>query len=92
MASRYHDVYSAWQDDPERFWAEAAAAIDWVKPWDTVFDAGASVYGRWFVGAECNTCWNALDRHVSGGRAEQVALIHDSAITGTQRKFTYAEL
>ena len=43
-------------------------------------------------GAECNTCFNAVDRHVAGGRADQVALIHDSAITGTIAKFTYAEL
>ena len=92
MASRYHRVYDGWRADPEGFWAEAATAIDWSKPWDKVFDADAGVYGRWFVGAECNTCHNAVDRHVAGGRADQVALIHDSAITGTQRKFTYAEL
>ncbi|GAA2833116.1 propionyl-CoA synthetase [Aminobacter aminovorans] len=92
MPSRYHEVYDGWVSDPERFWAEAARAIDWFKPWDTVFDAEAGVYGRWFAGAECNTCYNALDRHVLGGRAEQVALIHDSPITGTQQKFTYAGL
>src|SRR5690606_4613438 len=41
---------------------------------------------------ECNTCFNAVDRHVEGGRADQPALIYDSPVTGTQRKFTYAEL
>ncbi|MCX8567613.1 propionyl-CoA synthetase [Aminobacter sp. MET-1] len=92
MSSRYHEVYDGWTRDPERFWAEAAEAIDWSKPWDKVFDAGAGVYGRWFTGAECNTCYNALDRHVASGRADQVALIHDSPITGTIKKFTYAEL
>jgi propionyl-CoA synthetase len=30
----------------------------------------SGVYGRWFVGAECNTCWNAVDRHVAGNRAD----------------------
>ena len=92
MSSRYHEVYDGWTRAPERFWAEAAEAIDWFKPWDKVFDAGAGVYGRWFTGAECNTCYNALDRHVASGRADQVALIHDSPITGTIKKFTYAEL
>ena len=92
MASRYHEVYDRWKADPEAFWAEAAAAIEWSKPWDKVFDPAAGVYGRWFTGAECNTCHNAVDRHVAGGRADQIALIHDSAITGTQKKFTYAEL
>ncbi|GAA4121718.1 propionyl-CoA synthetase [Aminobacter aganoensis] len=90
MPSRYHEVYDGWVRNPEAFWAEAAGAIDWFKPWDKVFDAEGGVYGQWFSGAECNTCWNALDRHVEGGRAEQVALIHDSPITGTQKKFTYA--
>jgi propionyl-CoA synthetase len=92
MPSRYAEVYGAWKRDPEAFWAEAARAIDWVKRWDKVFDASAGVYGRWFVGAECNTCFNAVDRHVERGRADQLALIHDSAITGTKRSFTFAEL
>ncbi|MCV3238826.1 propionyl-CoA synthetase [Mesorhizobium sp. ZC-5] len=92
MGSRYREVYESWKQDPERFWAEAAGAIDWFKPWDKVFDADAGIYGRWFAGAECNTCYNAVDRHVNGGRADQLALIHDSAITGTTAKFTYAEL
>ncbi|AMS40464.1 MULTISPECIES: propionyl-CoA synthetase [Aminobacter] len=92
MPSRYHEVYDGWAHDPEGFWAEAARAIDWFKPWDKVFDAEGGVYGQWFAGAECNTCYNALDRHVQDGRAEQVALIHDSPITGTQQKFTYAGL
>ncbi|MBN9268902.1 MAG: propionyl-CoA synthetase, partial [Mesorhizobium sp.] len=87
MASRYHEVYDGWRRDPQRFWAEAARDIDWFSPYDTVFDPNAGVYGRWFDGATCNTCFNAIDRHVSGGRADQIALIHDSAITGTIRKF-----
>ena len=92
MASRYHKVYESWQNDPEGFWASAAENIDWVKPADKIFDPDAGVYGHWFAGATCNTCYNCLDRHVAGGRAGQLALIHDSPITGTQKKFTYAEL
>jgi len=92
MASRYHDTYAGWKADPELFWEEAAGGIDWFKRWDRVFDSDAGVYGRWFPGAECNTCYNALDRHVAAGRASQVALIHDSAMTGAVTKFTYAEV
>ncbi len=50
--SRYREVYATWQNDPEAFWAEAAGAIDWIKPWDKAFDAKAGIYGRWFTGAE----------------------------------------
>src|SRR5436190_14139147 len=90
--SRYHDVYRAWQLDPERFWAEAASAIDWYEPPQKIFDPAAGVYGRWFTGAVCNTCWNALDRHVMKGRGSQPALIHDSPLTGGKRAFSYATL
>lgn len=90
--SRYHEVYARAQQDPAGFWAEAAKEIDWIKPATKVFDASAGIYGRWFVGATCNTCYNALDRHVANGRADQVALIHDSPLTGTIKKLTYAEL
>lgn len=92
MTSRYNEVYQEWQAAPMAFWAHAAVAIDWSKPWDKVFDADDGPYGRWYAGAECNTCHNAVDRHVQNGRADQVALIYDSAVTGTQRKITYAEL
>src|SRR5215831_18701597 len=90
--SRYYDVYARWQRDPEGFWAEAAKDIDWIEPAKKIFDPSQGPYGRWFAGAVVNTCYNALDRHVAGGRADQVALIHDSPLTGSITKFTYAEL
>src|SRR4030095_12085426 len=39
-----------------------------------------------------NTCYNALDRHVERGRGDQAALIYDSPVTGTIKKFSYREL
>jgi propionyl-CoA synthetase len=92
MTSRYDAVFAEAQADPEAFWARAADDIDWSKRWDKVFDASQGIYGRWFVGAECNTCYNCVDRHVERGRAEQAAIIFDSPITGSQRTITYAEL
>jgi propionyl-CoA synthetase len=92
MSSRYPGIYAAWKKDPEAFWAEAAREIDWYKTWDKVFDPYAGQYGRWFVGAECNTAYNCLDRHVERGRGAQKALIYDSPVTSTQKSFTYAEL
>src|SRR5205823_13409285 len=50
------------------------------------------LYGRWFAGAVVNSCYNALDRHVASGRAEQVALIHDSPLAGGVTRLTYARL
>ncbi len=88
----YDDVYNGWKADPEGFWAEAARDIDWYKPFDKVLDDSNAPFTRWFPGGEMNTCHNCLDRHVAGGRADQLALIHDSPITGTVQKFTYKEL
>jgi propionyl-CoA synthetase len=90
--SRYHEVYARWQRDPQGFWAEAAQAIDWIEPPKRVFDPDAGVYGRWFVGGVCNTCWNAVDRHVMQGRGEQPAIIYDSPLSGQKRTLTYYRL
>ena len=91
-SSRYHDVYARWQRDPEGFWGEAAKAIDWIEPPKKIFDKDAGIYGRWFVGGVCNTCYNALDRHVLAGRNDQAALIYDSPVTNTKQTFTYGRL
>ncbi len=90
--SRYHEVYARWQRDPEGFWAEAAREIDWIEPPKRVFDPSAGVYGRWFVGAVCNTCWNAIDRHVMSGRGAQPAIIYDSPLAGEKRVIAYDRL
>jgi propionyl-CoA synthetase len=90
--SRYHEVSARWQRDPERFWWEAAQEIDWIEPAKRVFDPNTGVYGRWFVGGVCNTCWNAVDRHVTQGRAEQPAIIYDSPLAGQKRTLTYHAL
>ena len=90
--TRYHEIYQGWQKDPETFWGKAAEEIDWVRRWDKVFDAGAGVYGHWFAGAQCNTCYNCVDRHVEAGRGEQAALIYDSPVTGVKRSYSYAGL
>lgn len=77
---------------PEEFWAQAAAAIDWDAKWNRVLDDSRAPFYRWFSGGRLNTCHNALDRHVDGGRADQAALIYDSPLTGIQRTLTYRQL
>jgi propionyl-CoA synthetase len=85
-------VYQRSIDDPAEFWAEAAQGIDWSRPWDSVLDDSNPPMYRWFPGGELNTCHNALDRHADGGRGEQTALIYDSPVTATVRKYSYSEL
>ena len=89
---RFDEVYARSLGDPEAFWSEAASAIDWTHAWDRVLDgSGAPIY-RWFRGAGLNTCYNALDRHVERGRADQLALIYDSPLAEAAATYTYREL
>jgi propionyl-CoA synthetase len=88
----YDEAYRRALDDPEGFWGDAAAAIDWDRRWDRVLDDSRAPFTRWFAGGRLNTCHNALDRHVAAGHGDRIALIYDSPVTGTVRRFTYAEL
>ncbi|MFN3953552.1 MAG: propionyl-CoA synthetase [Pararhodobacter sp.] len=89
---RYAELHQWSVTDPNGFWLKQATAIDWVEaPQRALYDDRAPIY-EWFKDARVNTCWNALDRHVEGGRAEQVALIYDSPVTGTKEQITYRAL
>lgn len=79
-------------DDPEGFWLQAAEAIDWVRRPARALDSSRAPLYRWFPDGELNTAHNALDRHVESGRGDQAALIYDSPVTGTMRRYTYTEL
>jgi len=92
MRGTYDVVYARWLADPEGFWAEAAEAVSWYKKWDRVLDASRPPFSRWFPGGVVNTCYNALDRHVEHGRADQPALIYDSPVTNTIQVFSYRDL
>ena len=93
MTNAFDDACARSLADPEGFWGEVAEDVHWYKKWDKVLDASNPPFYRWFVGAEVNSCYNALDLHVDGGRADQTALIYDSPVTGgTVRTYTYREL
>jgi len=88
----YKEIYNSWKNDPESFWMTAAHAIDWVKkPSKALFSERAPLY-EWFSDSEVNTCYNAVDRHVLNGRADQKAIIYDSPMTDTTYSITFSEL
>ncbi|OLZ54216.1 propionyl-CoA synthetase [Amycolatopsis keratiniphila] len=90
--SMHAESYQRSLEDPEGFWLEAAQAIDWTRTPTQALDASKAPFYRWFPDGELNTAFNALDRHVRDGRGEQTALIWDSPVTDSVRRFTYAEL
>jgi propionyl-CoA synthetase len=89
---QFNTLFQQSIQQPEEFWAEAAKGIDWIKQWDRVLDSSNPPFYRWFSGAELNTCYNAVDRHVEAGRGEQTAIIYDSPVTDTIHKISYKEL
>lgn len=92
MSREYKKEYEESINDPEAFWGRAAREIQWYKKYEKVFDDTHNPSYRWFHGGELNTCYNAIDYHVLTGRAEQLALIYDSPVTNTIKKFTYRDL
>jgi propionyl-CoA synthetase len=83
----YRELYRLSLDDPETFWGQAAQGIHWDKPYDEVYRDG-----QWFPGGQLNTCYNAIDRHAEGERAQQAAVIYDSPVTNIKQVITYAQL
>ena len=92
MSNPYELAFQKSISDPVGFWGEAAEDCHWYKKWDKVLDDSNKPFYRWFVGGEINTCYNALDLHIEKGRGNQVALIYDSPVTNTIKKFTYTKL
>jgi len=91
----YRDAYRRSLTEPDAFWAEQAQAIEWTLSPTVVLDRDDQrfpQFPRWFRDGVMNTCENAVDRHVRAGRGQQVAIIHDSPLTGAVTRVTYDEL
>jgi propionyl-CoA synthetase len=90
--SNYQRAYEQSLTDPAGFWGEAAQLVKWDKTPKVILDDSNIPLYRWFSDGMLNTCYNALDRHVIDGRADQPAVIHESAITGKSSILTYAQM
>ncbi|CAB4650513.1 MAG: acetate--CoA ligase [Actinobacteria bacterium] len=90
--SSYQQAYDQSLSDPAGFWGAAAKLVKWDKAPKVILDDSNVPLYRWFSDGMLNTCYNALDRHVIDGRADQPAVIHESAITGKSAILTYAQM
>src|SRR5215831_9294878 len=77
-------------DKPDEFWAEVAGELEWIHPWDKVFE-GRFPNFRYFVGGVSNPTLNLLDRHLAGGADNRLALIWEGE-DGLTRFYTYRML
>ncbi|MEC5180986.1 propionyl-CoA synthetase [Arthrobacter sp. CG_A4] len=92
VTKNYQDSYARSLAKPAEFWLEAAGKVSWTTPPQQGLDAGRAPLYHWFPDGVLNTSYNALDRHVEEGRGAKDALIYDSAMLGTQQRYSYAEL
>ena len=87
---QYEAMYRHSVEQPEEFWAEAAAELDWFAPWDKVLEGGMGS-AKWFTGGKLNLSHNCVDRHANGTRRDKVALLWEGE-PGEVRRITYGEL
>lgn len=76
--------------DPAAFWGRAAEQLPWLRTWDQVFEWTPPTF-RWFVGAQTNLAYNALDQHVKCGWGGHAALVYLNEC-GERRLYTYVQL
>ncbi len=87
---RSPEIYARAKRDREAYWAEWAAQLEWIRPWDKVLE-WRPPHAKWFVGGKLNASVNCLDRHVRAGRGDKVALIWEGE-PGEVRALTYSDL
>ncbi len=87
----YREYHRRSVEQPQEFWAEKAALIDWHRPFEQVLDASRKPFAAWFRGGLTNLCHNAVDRHLPE-RAQQAALVWESTEVERSRSYSYAEL
>jgi acetyl-CoA synthetase len=87
----YEKLYEKSLQDPQAFWGERAAELEWFKKWDTVLDDSNPPFYKWFSGGLTNIVYNALDRHLKTWRKNKLALIWEGE-PGDVRTFSYFAL
>lgn len=87
----YRERYEQSIRDPESFWAGVAGELHWFKKWDKVLDESDKPFFKWFVGGKTNLCYNSVDRHLNGPRANKAAIIWEGE-PGDERVLTYRDL
>ncbi len=77
-------------ENPEAFWREMAANVDWIKPFKKVLD-WKPPFARWFDGGMLNISANCVDRHAATWRKNKAAIVWEGE-PGDERVLTYGDL
>ena len=88
----YEEFYSKSIESPEKFWQEQAEQIEWFKKPINILSKDEYNYPLWYKDGELNVCYLTLDKHIEDGFGDQDAIIYDSPVTQTVKKYTYYEV
>ena len=92
-AAGYEAAVKRVESDPEGYWRDVAARLDWIKPFSVVKDVSFDRDNfriRWFADGVLNVSANCLDRHLPH-RANDVAIIWEGDDPKDSKKISYAE-
>ncbi len=92
MSKKYQQIYDSSINSREDFWRKVAEDIFWYKKPSKILNTSNPPFYKWFEDGITNTCYNAIDHHVSNGKGDKIAIIYDSPITGEKKTFTYKTL
>ena len=92
MSSVFKKIYENSIKSPEEFWQKISEDIFWYKKPTQILNNEKPPFYKWFCDGVTNTCYNALDIHIDQGRGDKIALIYDSPISSSKKKFTYKQL
>ncbi|MGC9954644.1 MAG: acetate--CoA ligase [Rhizomicrobium sp.] len=92
--AKYQEMYARSIADPEGFWREQAARLDWIKPFTKVKNVSwdpDNLFIKWFEDGTLNVTVNCIDRHLPA-HADRVAIIWEGDDPKDSRAITYREL
>ena len=92
-AAAYDAACARVETDPDGFWRDVAARLDWIKPFTQVKDVSWNrddFHMKWFADGVLNVSVNCLDRHLPT-RADDVAFIWEGDDPADSQKITYRQ-
>jgi acetyl-CoA synthetase len=90
--AEYQEMYRRSVQEPEAFWREMAAIVDWFSPPRNIMDVDMDeVDFSWYGGGRLNACYNCVDRHLPD-RGEQTAILWAGDEPGEYRYISYREV
>lgn len=89
----YEAKHAAAKSNPDAFWRNEAARVEWIRPFTEVKDVSfkpEDVHVRWYYDGTLNVSYNCVDRHAHT-TPDKVALLWEGD-NGEVRRVTYKEL